>query len=339
MYRNGGNYGERLFTVGPEAFYDWDSAALILYSYPQLLYKPIEDPPGTVAGWKHRRAISKAHCTYVYKRSVADMCSKALSNRKFFIQVFRERIEQDDEKSTEHFETIQSSNWMNMRFKPPPPDAPEIGWRVEFRPTEVQLTDFENAAYVCFVVLLTRVIISFRLTYLLPISMVTENMKRAQKRDAVSKQKFLFRKSLATCKSPPENLKGAPQCGAPSEEIEEMTINEIINGREGDDNFPGLVPLIKQYLDSADVDVDTRCTISQYLNFISVRKRASGEIWTLAHWIRHFVDKHPAYLHDSQVPDETVYDLLVEVRFAQLIHSIMLDSTLLGDQNDVMAIG
>ncbi|PAV67901.1 hypothetical protein WR25_24148 isoform B [Diploscapter pachys] len=110
-------------------------------------------------------------------------------------QVFRERIEQDDEKSSEHFETIQSSNWMNMRFKPPPPDASEIGWRVEFRPTEVQLTDFENAAYCCFVVLLTRVIISFRLTYLLPISMVTENMKRAQKRDAVLNQKFLFRQA------------------------------------------------------------------------------------------------------------------------------------------------
>ncbi|VDP01463.1 unnamed protein product [Heligmosomoides polygyrus] len=223
------------------------------------------------------------------------------------LQVFRERIEQDDEKSTEHFETIQSSNWMNMRFKPPPPDAAEIGWRVEFRPTEVQLTDFENAAYCCFVVLLTRVIISFRLTYLLPISMVTENMKRAQKRDAVTKQKFLFRKSLATCKSAPENLKGPPQCGEPSEEIEEMTINEIINGT--DEGFPGLVPLIKQYLDSADVDVDTRCTVSQYLNFIS--KRASGEIWTQAHWIRYFVDKHPAYKHDSNVPDETIYDLLV----------------------------
>ncbi|VDK45789.1 unnamed protein product [Gongylonema pulchrum] len=72
------------------------------------------------------------------------------------LQVFRERIEQDDSKSSEHFETIQSTNWMNMRFKPPPPDHPEIGWRVEFRPTEVQLTDFENAAYCCFVVLLTR---------------------------------------------------------------------------------------------------------------------------------------------------------------------------------------
>ncbi|EYC05040.1 hypothetical protein Y032_0084g1747 [Ancylostoma ceylanicum] len=244
------------------------------------------------------------------------------------LQVFRERIQQDDEKSTEHFETIQSSNWMNMRFKPPPPDAPEIGWRVEFRPTEVQLTDFENAAYCCFVVLLTRVIISFRLTYLLPISMVSENMKRAQKRDAVLNQKFLFRKSLATCVSAPKDNKVSANCGGkPSEDIEEMTINEIINGwlfghtywysREmsgslgKDDGFPGLVPLIRQYLDSADVDVDTRCTVSQYLNFIS--KRATGEIWTLAHWIRHFVDKHPAYKHDSEVPDETIYDLLVQM--------------------------
>lgn len=71
-------------------------------------------------------------------------------------QVYAERVEQDNAKSTEHFETIQSSVWCNMRFKPPPLDQSDIGWRVEFRPTEVQLTDFENAAYVCFVVLLTR---------------------------------------------------------------------------------------------------------------------------------------------------------------------------------------
>ncbi|CAJ0960141.1 unnamed protein product, partial [Mesorhabditis belari] len=226
------------------------------------------------------------------------------------LQVFRERIEQDDTKSSEHFETIQSSNWMNMRFKPPPPDAPEIGWRVEFRPTEVQLTDFENAAYCCFVVLLTRVIISFRLTYLLPISMIGENMKRAQKRDAVTQQKFFFRKGLSTCRQPPEEFAGGEtKCtgGQPrSEDIAEMSIHEIVNGK--DEEWPGLIPLIKQYLDSADVDVDTRCTISQYLNFIS--KRASGEIWTLAHWTRDFVHSHSAYKKDSCVPDETIYDLL-----------------------------
>ena len=41
--------------------------------------------------------------------------------------------------------------------------------------------------------------------------------------------------------------------------------------------FPGFVPLIKEYLnDIDDVDIDTSCTILQYLNFIS--KRASGKL-------------------------------------------------------------
>ena len=59
-----------------------------------------------------------------------------------------------------------------MRFKPPPPKS-SIGWRVEFRPLEVQLTDFENAAFVVFVVLLTRAILSFKLNFYIPISKVS----------------------------------------------------------------------------------------------------------------------------------------------------------------------
>ena len=58
-----------------------------------------------------------------------------------------------------------------MRFKPPPHNS-GMGWRVEFRPMEVQLTDFENAAYVIFVVLLTRAILSFNLNLYIPISKV-----------------------------------------------------------------------------------------------------------------------------------------------------------------------
>jgi glutamate--cysteine ligase catalytic subunit len=56
------------------------------------------------------------------------------------------------------------------------------------------------------------------------------------------------------------------------------------------------------------LDVDTRCTISQYLTFISLR--ASGEIFTLAHWMRQYVQDHPKYEKDSHVPDEITYDLL-----------------------------
>jgi len=110
---------------------------------------------------------------------------------------------------------------------------------------------------------------------------------------------------------------------AREEELVEMTVEEILNGRG--DEFPGLIKLIKQYLDATDVDVDTRCTISQYLHFIQVsarascgahactQKRASGEIWTLAHWIRNFVRSHADYKFDSVVSERINYDLIKTV--------------------------
>jgi glutamate--cysteine ligase catalytic subunit len=60
--------------------------------------------------------------------------------------VFKERVELDDATCTDHFENIQSTNWQSCRWKPPPVGS-DIGWRVEFRTMEIQLTDFENAAY------------------------------------------------------------------------------------------------------------------------------------------------------------------------------------------------
>ena len=66
---------------------------------------------------------------------------------------------------------LQSTNWQTVRFKPPPIGSP-IGWRVEFRPMEVQITDFENAAFAVFVVLLTRAILSMNLNLYIPISKV-----------------------------------------------------------------------------------------------------------------------------------------------------------------------
>lgn len=59
------------------------------------------------------------------------------------------------------------------------------------------------------------------------------------------------------------------------------------------DTFPGLVSLVNSYLGSMDVDVNTHCTILQYLQLIS--KRASGEIMTMASWIRKEVLSHPEY--------------------------------------------
>ncbi|KAM3675262.1 glutamate--cysteine ligase catalytic subunit isoform X6 [Ammospiza nelsoni] len=169
-------------------------------------------------------------------------------------------------------ENIQSTNWQTMRFKPPPPNS-DIGWRVEFRPMEVD-----------------------------------ENMKVAQKRDAVRQGMFYFRKDI--CKGGNVVLDG---CGSAqngtstdAEEYTLMSIDTIINGKEG--VFPGLIPILNSYLENMEVDVDTRCSILNYLKLI--KKRASGELMTVARWMREFIAQHPDYKQDSVITDEINYSLM-----------------------------
>jgi len=188
--------------------------------------------------------------------------------------IFSELINQNDAVDSDHFENLQSTNWQHMRFKPPPPGS-SIGWRVEFRPMEIQITDFENAAFAVFIVLVTRVILSFGLDFYIPISKVEEGMARAHKRDAVLSEKFWFRRNVfpAGRKSRPGTPRGSrPATPGAGAEWEEMSVAEIINGQVG--GFPGLVRLVEKYLDGMNVDITTRCEIGRYLSLVS--KRASG---------------------------------------------------------------
>ncbi|XP_071469409.1 glutamate--cysteine ligase catalytic subunit isoform X2 [Marmota flaviventris] len=225
------------------------------------------------------------------------------------LTLFEEKIHLDDANESDHFENIQSTNWQTMRFKPPPPNS-DIGWRVEFRPMEVQLTDFENSAYVVFVVLLTRVILSYKLDFLIPLSKVDENMKVAQKRDAVLQGMFYFRKDI--CKGGNAVVDGCGKAQSSSEPAAEeytlMSIDTIINGKEG--VFPGLIPILNSYLENMEVDVDTRCSILNYLKLI--KKRASGELMTVARWMREFIAHHPDYKQDSVITDEMNYSLILK---------------------------
>uniref|UniRef100_A0A4W4H9L0 Glutamate--cysteine ligase n=1 Tax=Electrophorus electricus TaxID=8005 RepID=A0A4W4H9L0_ELEEL len=226
------------------------------------------------------------------------------------LSLFEEKIHLDDANESDHFENLQSTNWQTMRFKPPPPNS-DIGWRVEFRPMEVQLTDFENSAYVVFIVLLTRVILSYKLDFLIPLSKVDDNMKVAQKRNAVQEGLFYFRKDIFKgCNSVFDSTSKAAQNGVESdgqhEEYALMSIDTIINGKEG--VFQGLIPILNCYLENMEVDVDTRCTILNYLKLI--KKRASGELMTMAKWMREFVAKHPQYKQDSVITNKINYDLL-----------------------------
>lgn len=245
------------------------------------------------------------------------------------IVVFAEDLKELDLNSTDHFENLQSTNWQHMRFKPPPPNK-DIGWRVEFRSMEIQMTDFENAAFTIFLVLITRVILSFDLNFYIPITRTTENMETAHARNAVLERKFYFRKDpfprrLRRQHYSPKSDSGpssaissrtntpppSPSLGPVELEYELMTIADIING-SADGSYPGLIPLVESYLNSVNVDVETRCYLARYLDFI--RKRADGSLWTGSRWIREFVASHPDYQEDSVVPQNICYDLVKAVQ-------------------------
>lgn len=266
--------------------------------------------------------------------------------------VFEGAVEEvDDETQTEHFESIQSTNWQSVRWKPPPPrndpNDPHIGWRTEFRTMEIQLTDFENAAFTVFVVLLTRVILTFDLNLYIPISRVDANMQRAHSRNAAVKGKFFFRRHMAPLEEGDDGYgvkyssmfaraangesvsrtssrvddeevdedgvskqrRKAPFAPGSNEEnsYEEMTMTEIMAGKG--DHFPGLIPLVQAYLDYINCDSITRTRLDQYLDL--VQKRATGELLTPATWIRNFVRNHKSYEGDSVVSDEIAYDLII----------------------------
>lgn len=240
------------------------------------------------------------------------------------IVIFSEDLKELDLSKTDHFENIQSTNWQHMRFKPPPP-ANNIGWRVEFRSMEIQVTDFENAAFAVFIVLVTRAILSFDLNFYIPIPRVDENMETAHARDAVLDKKFWFRKNVfpprpvrnpnnpnaSGTATPNYHSRPPTPTGPVEDEYRLMTIDEIINGSPSsgeDGSFPGLIPIVESYLDSVNIDIQTRCELSTYLDLI--RKRASGQLSTAARWIRDFVAAHPAYKQDSVVSEEITKDLV-----------------------------
>lgn len=243
--------------------------------------------------------------------------------------VYNEDLEKVDINQTKQFEMFQSTNWQTLRLKPPALQTKEMGWRVEFRAMEVQITDFENTAFSIFIVLLTKTILHFNLNLYIPIAKIDENMEIAHSRNAVVSRSFFFRTSIT-----PETVRteltscelstnGGDLHGTPStntnepvtDEYKLMSINKIMNGEPSSpsqDGSPGLIPLIQKYLDTCDYDPSTRSRLDQYLNFI--KGRASGEIPTTANVLRSFVQTHPEYESNSVVGAGVIYDLIKRVR-------------------------
>ena len=203
------------------------------------------------------------------------------------------------------------------------------GWRVEFRPLEIQLTDFENAAFSLLVVLTTRCMLAMGYNFYLPMSLVEENMKRAQMQNAVNNQKFWVRKQafMGSSFENRRNLLGVEKSKLTlvpeMSDITpiELTLNEFMNGKPStltaidraagreDDSFPGLIPAIYGYLEALGCDSLTIGRLRPYLSLI--QNRASGDLPTAAQWMRNFVRSHPEYKGDGKLTSSIADDLML----------------------------
>lgn len=221
------------------------------------------------------------------------------------VSTFEELLNQDNKTSSNHFENIQSTNWQTLRFKPPtqqatPDKKDSPGWRVEFRPFEVQLLDFENAAYSVLIYLIVDSILTFsdNINAYIHMSKVWENMKIAHHRDAILFEKFHWKKSFRN---------------DTDVETEDYSISEIFHNPENG-IFPQFVtPILcqkgfvtKDWKELKHSSKHER--LYYYLKLIS--DRASGELPTTAKFFRNFVLQHPDYKHDSKISKSINYDLL-----------------------------
>ena len=162
----------------------------------------------------------------------------------------------------------------------------------------------------------------------------TENMVTAQKRDAARQGQFYFRKNVTPPESDTEEEDGEKECAqCCPDEYTLMSADTIINGKVpamsvylythlhyvhtpqrdrhshnvytshhvlslSQDGFPGLIPFIRMYLNSINIDVDTRFTIRQYLSLIS--QRASGTVGRAhTHTHMHTSHTHPHHTHHT----------------------------------------
>ncbi|KAJ2159596.1 glutamate--cysteine ligase [Coemansia sp. RSA 552] len=246
----------------------------------------------------------------------------------------------------EHFKRFMGCVRQNVCLYPPNTRTGS-GWEVEFMSLETQLTDAENAAFITFIVLLSRVIISYRLNMYLPISLMDENMARAQKVDAAKSQRFFFRRDLfggrdgkstgsgrITLRDSSGNPRGtintvntvhmvqyepsvtmrgrygSSYCGSARPEhaeYVELTIDEIINGSK-EYGVPGILTIILSYLPTLRLEYDVEQALRRQL--LLIKRRASGKLCTLASWMRNYIRSHPEYRRDSVVSQSINYDML-----------------------------
>ena len=227
-----------------------------------------------------------------------------------------------------HFENLQSTNWNSLRFKNPPTVDTDIGWRVEFRPMDIQLTDFENTALTVMVGMLANIINEFDLDIIVPITMVDENMKRAHARDAASQAKFWWKVPradqadalprqndltqtqflLSNSTVTGDKKRNSTKQNDEADRYKELYIWQILEGDASVGMPVGIITFCEQYMDMNEWPEDKIAQTMTYLKFLSMRAR--GTVPTGARFLRDFVLSHADYKQDSFLTTQMQYDLM-----------------------------
>ena len=213
--------------------------------------------------------------------------------------LFPDEVKPESENTYCHFENIQSTVWQDLRFKPPPHPSSDIGWRVEFRPLEVQPSEFENSAFAVYMVLLVRAMIYYEVDLTIPMSLVHSNMEKAQANDACRKNLYNFPNSFNSCKL----FSGAE---TEKSQVDLMSIDTIINGNST--GFVGLSCLVNEFVKTQNISHKTSKKIQSYIDHIG--NISSGKTPTIAQKMRVFVKNHKDYKQDSKLNDKINFDMM-----------------------------
>ena len=220
--------------------------------------------------------------------------------------IFDKKINITDDNDMTHFENINSSNWNSLRFKLPRPNDNDFSYKIEIRTCDLQITPFENTSIIHFIVNLYNIILKQNCNFIIPITKIDENYENAYCNDAINTKKFWWRiNCFDDIDLNEENFNYKKE---EEEKIKLLTINEILNGAK-EYNYPGLIPVIKNEIkNNLNYTEEVRKDLLKYVEHME--KKAKGEIWTDAKYIRKFINEHPKYNKDSIITEEINYDLI-----------------------------
>lgn len=226
--------------------------------------------------------------------------------------IFEENVDEVDD-NMDHFENINSTNWQSLRFKIPHKisngDTPEPGFRVEFRPLEMQLTDFTNSAFAFMLNLIVQFMLSpeTNINFYIEMSKVWSNFDQSIERNSILKDKYHW----------VEKLNSFNESENAINKTVEMSVDQIMHNEKSgiftiliNDQLKRLAFIAKnetwEDLKNSQDESKQRCYY--YLKIIS--ERSKGQLPTEAKWQRDYVLSHPEYAKDSKVTEAISSDLI-----------------------------